>query len=126
MKYSIRGKGSVSLTQRDFVSQGGEGKVFGKNNLIYKIYDDPKKKMIPEGKIEELSTLDKSNILNPQDIIIDKSNRPVGFTMDWVKNSVALCKIFTNTFRGENDITEEGIIDIRRCSPPLGKYGILP
>ena len=112
MRVTVRGKGDISLTQKDFISQGGEGKVFGKGNIVYKIYDDPKKKMIPEGKIEELSVLTDANILNPKDIIIDKNNLPVGFTMDWVKNTITLCKIFTNTYREENSIKNDTIIEL--------------
>jgi hypothetical protein len=39
MKYIIRGKGEISLTQENFISQGGEGKVYGKGETVYKIYN---------------------------------------------------------------------------------------
>ena len=113
MKYSIRGKGTnVTLGNKDFITQGGEGKVFGKGNYIYKIYIKPQQKMIPDGKIDELSGLTLSNILNPLDVILDNKNNPVGFTMDWIKDTIPLCKLFTNTFRDDNKITETIVIDI--------------
>ena len=36
MKYYIRGKNSVTLTQKNFIAKGGEGQVYGKNDTIYK------------------------------------------------------------------------------------------
>jgi len=105
----VNGK-QVSLSQRDFISQGGEGKVFGKNKTVYKIYQDLAK-MIPEEKIKELQTLDRDNILNPQSVIRDKKSVPIGFTMTWAKNTIPICKLFSNTFRATAGITNEICID---------------
>lgn len=46
MKYVIPGKGKASFTKNDFISEGGEGKVYGKGDTAYKIYTevDPKVK----------------------------------------------------------------------------------
>ena len=105
MKYFIRGKNEVILNQNNFVSKGGEGSVFRKGKVSYKIYEDPNK-MIPEAKIKELHLIKKSNVIKPQDIILDKRNTIVGFTMDWV-NGIPLCKLFTNDFRKRNGVTED-------------------
>lgn len=110
-KFFVRGKGSVDLGQSSFIAKGGEGQIFGKGNTIYKIYEDLKK-MIPEAKIYELQVLDRPNILVPKDIIMNKKNVIVGFTMDRVKDTVVLCKLFTNTFRDENDITNDSTIEL--------------
>jgi serine/threonine protein kinase len=88
---------SVSLTNAHFITEGGEGKVFGKNDTIYKIYIEPKK-MISLSKIHELSYLDKDNILKPLNIILDKKGIQIGFTMKWLKNSTPICKLFTSDF----------------------------
>lgn len=110
MKYFIRGKKHVELNQSDFITEGGEGKIYGKNGLIYKIYLDPTK-MIPHSKIMELSVLDKNNIIVPKDIILDNKNKEVGFTMTMV-NGLPLCKLFTNDFRDKNNIDNDNIIEI--------------
>lgn len=107
-KYFIQGKGQqIDLNQNDFISEGGEGKVFGKGNIVYKIYSDLKK-MIPLSKIQELSILDDPKIIRPKDIVLDKLNQVVGYTMDYVKG-VPLCKLFTNDFRNRNNIQPECI-----------------
>ena len=109
--YHIQGKNKkVKFTQNDFVAKGGEGSIYRRGNVIYKIYEDPLK-MIPEAKIKELNTVNDNNIIKPIDIILDPSNTIVGFTMRYVKGE-ALCKLFTNDFRNRNNITEDMIIEL--------------
>lgn len=111
MKYYIRGKSSLTLSQNDFISSGGQARTFGKNNLAYKIYND-KSDMIPEGKIRELKAITHPNIIVPQDIVLDKDNNKCGYTMKWIKNSFPLCKLFTNGFRTRNNIDDIIILEI--------------
>ena len=102
----------VSLTQKDYVTQGGEGKIFQKGSVAYKIYEDLKK-MIPIGKIQELSKLDSPNIVRPKEIIYSHKKEIVGFTMEWLgDDNYALCKMFTNTFRDSNGITNDHVIEL--------------
>ncbi len=111
MKISIKGKHSLSLTQNDFITKGGEGEIYGKGSVIFKIYLDPKK-MIPLAKIKELTEIREKNVLNPKDIILSQKNNPIGFTMDWIKDTSPLCKLFTNAFRNKNNITPDIINEL--------------
>lgn len=106
MKYTIRGKGTVSLAQTDFICQGGEGKVYGKGDTAYKIYDDPKKR-IPEAKIAELNRISHDRVIRPADVLLDARGRYVGFTMAWIRNCVPLARLFTTDFRNRNGISDE-------------------
>ena len=110
MKYIIQGKGEIVVNQNDFISEGGEGKIYGVGDQILKIYTDLKK-MIPYAKIQELQSLSRPNILFPKDIILLK-NQVVGFTMDYIKQTVALCKLFTNDFRNKNNIEPHTILKL--------------
>jgi len=111
MKYFVKGK-EVNLNQNNFVAKGGEGKIFQLGGVCYKIYEDPKK-MIPEAKIKELQVFTLPNIVKPNDLIFDEKNRIIGFTMDWLGDKmVALCKLFTNTFRDNNGVTNDHIIEL--------------
>ena len=109
MKYSIRGKGNVSLTNSNFVTSGGEAKIFKSNNTIYKIYHNPSE-MIPDGKIYELQEIKEPNVLIPKDIIIDNKGARVGFTMDPVERVIHLCQLFTNSFINQNNVSNDTII----------------
>jgi hypothetical protein len=109
--YHIQGKNKkVKFTQNDFVAKGGEGSIYRRGNVIYKIYEDPFK-MIPEAKIKELNNVNDNNIIKPIDIILDPTNTIVGFTMRYVKGE-ALCKLFTNDFRNRNNISEDMILEL--------------
>lgn len=98
----------VNLVENDFITEGGEGKIYGKGNTIYKIYSDPSK-MINPAKISELTALDSPNILGPKNILLDTKGMGIGYCMDWAKDTVALCKLFTNDFRTRFNITEDMI-----------------
>jgi len=111
MQVIVQGK-KISLSQKDYVTQGGEGKIFQKGDVAYKIYEDLDK-MIPIGKIEELSKLDIPNIVRPKELIYSSKKEILGFTMDWLGNdNYALCKLFTNTFRDVNGITNDHVIEL--------------
>ena len=106
-KYFIQGKGQIEVTQNDFISEGGEGKVFSKGSIVLKIYSDLKK-MITTAKIQELSVLNRKNIIIPKNLLLDGKSQVVGYTMDFVKG-VPICKLFTNDFRNRNNIQPESI-----------------
>ncbi len=107
----VNGK-KVNLSQKDYVTKGGEGSIYRKGQLAYKIYDDLNK-MIPVAKIGELSTLDNPSIVRPADVVYNEKKHEIGFTMDWLDgNVVALCKLFTNTFRDNNGVENDHIIEL--------------
>jgi len=111
MQYIINGN-KISISQKDYVTQGGEGKIFQKGKVAYKIYDDSKK-MIPIGKIQELSELNVPNIVRPIDVIYTLNKELIGFTMNWLgDDNYPLCKLFTNTFRDANGITNDHVIEL--------------
>ena len=106
MEIFVNGQ-KINLSQKNFVAKGGEGSVYRKGDVGYKIYEDLKK-MIPLAKIGELKVLTDPSIVSPQDPIYNKHKHLVGFTMDWLgDNMVALCKLFTNSFRDANGITPD-------------------
>lgn len=109
MKYNIRGKGTVNLDPMDY-QRGGEAKVFIQNDIAYKIYHDPKN-MIPEAKIMELNSITTPNIFKPMDIILDKKDKQVGFTMLLAKG-VPLVKLYTNNFRKDHNISPDDIVGL--------------
>jgi len=111
MGYFVNGK-RIKLDQSNFVAKGGEGKIFQLGGVCYKVYEDPKR-MIPEAKIKELQVFNTPNIVAPRNLIYDDKNKIIGFTMDWLGDRmVALCKLFTNTFRDNNGVSNDHIIEL--------------
>ena len=128
MEYYVRGKGKVTLTQNEFIASGGEGTIFGKDDIIYKIYHSSQK-MIPVAKIDELQVLSDPNILKPLDVLLDKRNNPIGFTMRWIKDAIALAKLFSNDFRKRNGVTNTSTVDlvenIKKTTESIHNYNCL-
>jgi serine/threonine protein kinase len=99
--------GKVTLDKQSYIGAGGEGSVYVKNDIAFKIYHDPSK-MIPTGKVLELEPLKKiPNVLGPLEPIFDSSSlkTPIGFTMKYVRDTEYLTKLFTSNFRTDNSIT---------------------
>jgi len=109
MKFYIQGQGPVTLTDKQFVTEGGEGKIYAKDDWVYKIYTNPAK-MLPVGKIQELAVLDNPNIVRPKEILLDNQDQPVGFTMARVAQSLPLARLFTNDFRNRYGISADNIV----------------
>ena len=108
----INGNVNISLGQSDYKAQGGEGIVYVKNNIAYKIYHEPKK-MIPEGKILELQKIKTENVLAPKNILYNpKTLKAIGFTMPYVNDTEYLTKLFSKQFKNDHAISISQIIEI--------------
>ncbi|MHA2043411.1 MAG: hypothetical protein ACW99G_01380 [Candidatus Thorarchaeota archaeon] len=113
MKYTVKGFGDIDLGSKNFVAKGGEGSVYVKGSTAYKIYEDASN-MIPEAKIKELSVLDMPQIIKPESLILDKKNKPIGYTMRYVKDTTPLARLFTKTFKQKNNILPEDAIELTK------------
>lgn len=101
----------IDLGQKEYVTQGGEGKIYVKGKTAYKIYLDPKK-MIPESKMQELSLLTRPNIIRPDKVLLNTRQKPIGYTMRAVTNTYSLCELFPLAFRDREGLTIETVLDL--------------
>lgn len=95
----------LSLSDTDFKTAGGEGNIYQKNGIIYKIYQ----KVVPdslESKFNELSVLNHSSIIRPINLIKNSKGNLIGYTMSFVDNADALPLLFTTSFRNRHSIDE--------------------
>lgn len=121
MDVIVQNSGKVRLDQSAFVGAGGEGSVYAKGQTAYKIYTNPSK-MIPAGKISELSTITNRNVIKPEDIILSTKNKPIGYTMRFVNDTHVLCQLFTRTFREQNGVNNDIITKLVRNFYDLIKH----
>jgi hypothetical protein len=89
---------AVRLNKRDYVGQGGEGAVYAHGDKAIKLYADPRK-MIPVAKIVELAEIADNRVVRPLDVVADGHGAPVGYTMAYVRDAIALCQTFPRAFR---------------------------
>jgi len=111
VKVFIKGQGAISLSKNDFVASGGEGSVYAKGSTAFKLYTDPHK-MIPVGKIQELSAITDPHIIKPEHVVTDTKGTPVGYTMRYARGTYALCQLFPRAFRERNKITPEQMLGL--------------
>lgn len=113
MKVFIKGKNKpIELTNADFLAQGGEGKIYVKNDTVYKVCEPGK--MIPEGKFTELSVLTDPHIVKPEQILVNDKGVDVGYSMKYLKDTYTLCQLFTKAFRLRENVKPEMILDLVR------------
>lgn len=98
MNVHIRGKGSIKLSDRDFLAEGGEARIYVKAGIAYKIYTEPKN-MIPDGKIQELSKINNPYVVTPLDVIVSNKNTPIGFTLSYISDASPVCALFSSSYR---------------------------
>lgn len=108
-KYTVLGSGkTLDLNISNPDMEGGEGYIFIKRDIVYKICKPGC--MIPYGKFQELSKLEKDNIIKPQNIILDSANNHCGYTMKKVPGKpIPLAQMLTKTYRESEKVSEEDV-----------------
>ena len=101
----------IDLQKENFVHSGGEGEVFIRDNLAFKIYHEVDK-MIERGRIIELSAIPCSNVVTPRDFLLNSNNKPIGYTMQSLPNTFALSRLFTNDFRKQHSLYSDSVFHL--------------
>ncbi len=110
MKLFIRGRGSVRLSQADFVARGGQATIYAKGGQAFKLYSDPKK-MIPRGKMQQLARIADSRVVKPERVLSDTAHGPaIGYTMRYIRGGYTLCQLFPRCFRQRHNITPDKVL----------------
>jgi len=101
----------VKLTKNNFISSGGEGHIYIKDKIAYKIYNNIKN-VIPLSKIKELSVISNYNVIKPEGIILNTSGKSIGYSMRYVNNTYLLCQLLAKSFRDRNNISNEMVLKL--------------
>ena len=103
IKVVMPGKGSVTLKQTDHLATGGEGAVYRKNNLIFKLFLNPERAQANgmSEKVQLLAQIKHPFIVAPLDVLYDDQHRLIGYYMS-VAEGLPLMKTFTNGWRDQN------------------------
>jgi hypothetical protein len=108
VKIGNRG-GTFTLTDKYYKASGGEASIYVNGGKAFKIYHDAHKTP-PVKKIQELSQIFNRQVVVPQDLIFDASTGdPLGFVADYIDNVDPLLKLFTRTFKQDNNLDPQMI-----------------
>lgn len=100
------GGATLTLTDKHYKAAGGEASVYVHGNRAYKLYHEPDTKMLPQRKMQELAAIKNGQVIIPQEVIYDAtSGKALGYTTDFVSDAEPLLKLFTRTFKTDNNIT---------------------
>lgn len=108
-KVFIKGGNAVNLTKADFLASGGEGDVYVQGSRAYKLYHDPLK-MIPVGKIADLSAIKVPYVIKPDHVLCDVSGGALGYDMTYVKDALSMCQLFPRAFREREGLTHDKVL----------------
>jgi hypothetical protein len=112
MQIFVKGnKTKINLTQNNFVASGGEGNIYLRKGVIYKIYQNPKG-VIPYSKMNELSSIQNANVIKPEKLVLNNKNKPIGYTMKHVPKAYALCQIFPKSFRDRTGMDTKKVLHL--------------
>jgi len=96
----------VTLQSSNYKAAGGEGAIYVANGMAYKLYHDPVHKQFSLQKMQELAAINNTQVIIPRDLIFDpKDGKPLGYTTRYVDNVEPLLKLFTRTFKTDNNIS---------------------
>lgn len=106
----VEGGSKLQLGDRDYIGAGGQAVVYRHGDIAYKIYHD-QKDVIPLKKIRELQAIAIANVLAPQKLLYDQANSVIGYTMRFVRDTNPVCRLFTKTFKLQNNISEKDVVE---------------
>ena len=111
-KVRFNSGGTFTITDKYYLSAGGEGAIYVNGGKAFKIYHD-KTKVLPLQKIKELSVINDPSVITPTDIIYDASTGDmIGHVTNFVPDCEPLLKYFTKTFKQDNKISLAMLLDL--------------
>ncbi len=111
-KVILEGRGEFTLRQTDYVTQGGEGAIYRKDDRIIKLYHDAQKMVVDDmvGKVRLLAqTFTNASVVAPQGVVLDTQSNPIGYHMPRVVGE-AYPRLFTNEYRSQTGFDDRSTI----------------
>lgn len=111
-KVKIGNGGTFTISDKYYKAAGGEASIYVNGGKVFKIYHDANK-TLPAKKIKELSVIHNPQVVVPQDLIFDAATGdPLGYTANYIDNVEPLLKLFTRTFKQDNNLDPKMIAEL--------------
>lgn len=117
VRVQVQGGEWLRLSYQELLAEGGEGRVYVRDELAYKLYHDPARVM-PAGKLRELAMLDHPAVIRPQALLLDQHQRPLGYCMARVRDGAPLVRLFAQQFQRQRGI--DGGVCLALCEAMAG------
>lgn len=119
---------NVTLNDSHFISQGGQGSVYGRDGIAYKIYTDINH-AIPESKIDELNKITNKDVIKPEFALFNVKDNCIGYAMRQINSNLSLCQLFNHSYKTKHNISNTTILhlltDMQEKVSHIHKKGIL-
>ena len=110
MKVRVEGAGEVALARADFVASGGEGAVYARGGVAYKVFAD-RGAALSEGKLRELAAIADPRIVRPERLLLDPaSGMRIGYTMRHVAGAWTLCQLIPPAFQARHGLDPAAVL----------------
>jgi hypothetical protein len=96
--------GNITLQEKSFIAQGGQGRVYAYGEQAIKLYN-PDATPLPADKFLELLAIQDDGVIRPQELTYDKQRgRIIGYTMRLLRDTYSLCQLFPKSFRQQKGL----------------------
>lgn len=86
------------LRPEDFVAAGGQGRVYARDDIAFKVFDDPGA-IPPPDKLAALRALAGPHVAAPVREIVDTAGASIGYTMPFFRGAHSWAQLCTPAFR---------------------------
>lgn len=112
MKVFVKGQGSVHIDKRHFVAKGGEGDIYVRGDVAYKLFHDPHKAIAPS-KMRELAEIRDDHVVKPEALLSQTAGGPsIGYAMPFVRDTEPLCRLFPRTFKERHGLDAAAVYQL--------------
>lgn len=99
----------LTLRAQDYVAAGGQGHVYARDGVAYKIFSDVAAMPSPQ-KLQELRALASPAVAAPQSVVCDGAGAPIGVTMPFIADAVSWAQLCTPAFRRRARLSDAAAI----------------
>lgn len=121
--YPEAGAKPVTLRPTDHVATGGEGAVYRKDDLVYKIYLDPAKAIRAklDKKVDILKKMAHPGIAAPVDVLRDKSGQFLGIATPFAEGT-PFPRVFASGWQQANSFDAKAVKDLASRTRDIVAY----
>lgn len=129
MKTVVLGKKKVRVGDRDLLGAGGEAEVYRLADRALKIYHALPAPALAR-RVEKVRAFPRGlpkEVLGPEEVVLDESGAPIGFSMPLAENAVEILQLSRRAFR-EGKISSAEVLaiffELRRLLLALHAHGV--